>query len=108
MDLRNFYAQIREAEAKISGDFAVITSLDTPDGGKAGVVSEVQRSMAAKLFVERRARLASVEETDRYHAQMAAIRERVANPDSLKGMQVAVITQAELNQIRGRKPGSKE
>jgi hypothetical protein len=67
MDLRHYYARIRETEATLEGDFVVVVSCETPDGGRAGVASEVPRALAAKLIVERQARAASEEERREFH-----------------------------------------
>ena len=54
MDLRAYYQKIREVTEKIEGDHVVIISLETPDGGRAGVRTEVQRGVAARMIVEGR------------------------------------------------------
>jgi hypothetical protein len=59
MDLRVYYRKIREVESGLSGEFVVLVSKDTPDGGKAGVLTEVPRYQAAKLIVEDKARAAT-------------------------------------------------
>ncbi|MCZ2155385.1 MAG: hypothetical protein LC114_16030 [Bryobacterales bacterium] len=66
MDLKSYYHQIRERAAELPSDFLVVASLATPDGGKAGVLTEVTRQQAAKLIVERRARPATGEETTEF------------------------------------------
>jgi len=60
MDLRGYYQKIREVEATIADAYAVIVSLETPDGGKAGTQTEVTRSLAAKMIVNGLAKLAKV------------------------------------------------
>ena len=62
MDLRGYYQKIREVESKIADAFAVIMSLETPDGGKAGTQTEVTRSLAAKMIVNGLAKLAEAED----------------------------------------------
>ena len=62
MDLRGYYQKIKEVEAKIADAFAVIVSLESPDGGKAGTQTEVTRSLAARMIVNGRARLATAAE----------------------------------------------
>ena len=52
MDLRGYFEKIKEFEAKTKDAFAVIVSLESPDGGKAGIITEVSRSLAAKMVVE--------------------------------------------------------
>ena len=67
MDLRMFYKKVRKLEEEIAETHPVVVSVETQDGGKAGVKTEVHREMAAKLIVEGRARLASDEESGEFH-----------------------------------------
>lgn len=77
MDLRAFYQKMRKIEQEITAPHVVMVSIETPDGGKAGVRTEVNRESAAKLIVEGRSRLATPEEADEFHRHMrASIRER--------------------------------
>lgn len=69
MDLRAFFQLIREVEKQIVGDYAVVMSMATPDGGKAGVLTEVSRTAAARLVTEQRARLATTAENEQYTSQ---------------------------------------
>jgi hypothetical protein len=73
MDLRGYYQKIREIEAKIAEAFAVIVSLESSDGGKAGTQTEVSRALAAKMIVEGLARLATPEEKRAFESQREAI-----------------------------------
>ena len=63
MDIRHFYEKWREIEAGLAEGNVVVVSLQTPDGGRAGVTSELSRKLAAKLIVEHRARVADADET---------------------------------------------
>ena len=49
MDLRVYYQKIRDIESKIAHEFPVVKSLETSDGGKPGILTEVPRRIAAKL-----------------------------------------------------------
>jgi len=66
MDLRMFYQKLRKVEQEIAGDHPVVVSLETPDGGKPGVKTEVTRENAAKMIVEGRARIATKSECADY------------------------------------------
>jgi hypothetical protein len=68
MDLRAYYRTVRETESHITGQYAVLVSLATPDGGKAGVLTEVARYEAAKQVTEGRARLATQSEAKAFYA----------------------------------------
>lgn len=86
MNLKDYYRDIAAQDAAIEDEFVLVISLPTPNGGRAGIVSEVKRTTAAKLLVEQKARLATPEEgkqirEERLEAQrqqdIAALQERV-------------------------------
>ena len=86
MNLRDYYREISEVESKIPGTFALVISLETSNGGREGMTSEVNRATAAKMIVEKKARLATPEEvselrTSKAEAQrlqdISALQERV-------------------------------
>ena len=52
MDLRQYFKKIRDTENGLTDLFPLMVSLETTDGGKAGVTSEVSREQAAKLIAE--------------------------------------------------------
>lgn len=68
MNLNVYYQKIRECEAGIAEDCAIVISNETPDGGKPGVKTEVPKRVAAKMVAEGTARLAEP-------AEAAAFRE---------------------------------
>ena len=59
MDLRSYYKKVRDADATLTGEHIVMVSLETSEGGKQGVLTEVPRAIAAKLIAEVRARVAT-------------------------------------------------
>ena len=71
MDLRAYYQKIRDIESKMADEFAVVVSLETADGGKAGAFTEVSRAIAAKMLVDGIALLAEAEEAAKFRAQRA-------------------------------------
>jgi hypothetical protein len=50
MDLKVFYQKVRQVEAGIEEPHVVVISHDTPDGGRAGVASEVKKTVAARMW----------------------------------------------------------
>lgn len=72
MDLRGFYDLIKKIAAEIAEDAAVIVSRETPDGGRAGMKTEVPRKLAARLIAEGKADLASPEEAVKFRASVEA------------------------------------
>jgi hypothetical protein len=67
MDIRVYFQKVREIERNIHDPFVVVMSLETPEGGKPGRMTEVSRSSAAQLIADGRVRLASVEEAQAFH-----------------------------------------
>jgi hypothetical protein len=72
MDLRVYYQKIRKIEADIKEPDVVVVSRETTDGGKAGVKSDVPRSVAARLIAEEKADLASTDEARQFRAEVKA------------------------------------
>jgi hypothetical protein len=94
--LKQYFRKIRETEAGIGETYPIIVSLDTPDGGKAGTVSEVSRQIAAKMIVEGRAVLASEEEKELYRQHQAAARKAHERADISRRIQVAIVSEPDL------------
>ena len=100
MDLRAYYQKIREIETRIEEAFAIVVSLETGDGGKADIVTEVSRGVAAKMVVEGIVRLASGEEAAGFLTQKAEA-VRVAEQEAAAGhVQLSVVSTSELNQLK--------
>jgi hypothetical protein len=100
MDIRIYFQKVREAENTIAGQYAVISSLETSDGGKPGRLSEVDRTTAARLIVENRARLATDEETQRYRDEANAIREAAEQAALASRVHVTLVNDPDLRPSR--------
>ena len=48
MNLKAYYQKLRQTEASLTNPDVVLISLATPNGGRAGVPTEVPRDIAAK------------------------------------------------------------
>lgn len=68
MDLRAYYQKIRRIEAGITEADVVIISRETSDGGRAGVFTDVPRSVAARLIADEKAELASADDAAGFRA----------------------------------------
>jgi hypothetical protein len=105
MDLRAYYQKIRETEAALP-EPCVTVSLETADGGKAGVRTEVPRKIAARMIVDGHARPATEEEAEAFRAAQAEAKRAADQLAAASRMQVTVIPSGELRQLRT--PGRKE
>jgi hypothetical protein len=100
MDLRDFFKKIREIEAAIETPFTLVVSYDTPDGGKAGIVVETPRSIAARLIAEGRARLATPDEMTIHHETIRLAVEAADQAALTDRVQVALVSEADLQGLR--------
>jgi hypothetical protein len=91
MDLRAYYKKVREIESGLSGPFVVVVSVETSDGGKPGVFTEVAKLTAAKHIAEGRARVATAEEADEYHLRNLEAKQAFDEAAAMNKMQFVVI-----------------
>jgi molybdenum-dependent DNA-binding transcriptional regulator ModE len=99
MDLKLYYQKIRDMESKITEAFPVVVSVETPDGGKAGVLTEVTPGIAAKMLVEGAARLATAQEAKAFRAGQAEAK-RAADEAAAAKVQFTVVSTTELNKLK--------
>lgn len=103
MDIKQYYRKVREVEESLADEFLLLVSLETPDGGKPGVVSEVARPLAAKLLVEGRSALASDAEQQAYRRRQLAERKASEQAKLARTVQVAILSDAEFQTRPSRK-----
>jgi hypothetical protein len=102
MDLKTYYSNIRAVESTLEGENIVVISLATSEGGKAGVATEVQRYVAAKLIADQRARVATAEEAEMFHLESEERRLRFEQEEEARRMRVMVIPSADLRKGKER------
>jgi hypothetical protein len=102
MDLRSYYKKLREAEATLTAEHLVMVSLETSEGGKAGVRTEAPRAIAAKLIAEERARVATEEEAREFHEANREARVAHEEVEAAKRIQVMVIPARDFEKQRER------
>lgn len=100
MDLRAYYSKIREIELEIAEEFPVVVSVDTVDGGRGGVLTEVTRRIAAKMIADGRARLGDDSERGEFLERKLEAKKSADQIASSSRMQVTVLTD---KPARGRK-----
>jgi hypothetical protein len=100
MDLKVYYEKIREHEAKLSGDYQVVVSVATADGGKAGVRSEVPNRIAARMVLDGIARLANAKEAEHFRALQVEAKRVADELAAASKMQISVVSRDELDRMR--------
>ncbi len=105
MNVRVYYQKIREAEAGIPEEYPVVVSRETADGGKAGVLTEVPRRVAAKLLVEGLASLASGAEADAFRSKQVEAKRAFDEEAAASKLQLTVVSATELERMKGARKG---
>ena len=100
MDLTVFYRKVRQIEKEIAGDYAVVVSSETPDGGVSGRTANVPKAIAARLVVEGKARLATSEESERHHAETAHAIEAGKKRELLGRAQIRLLSDGDIDALR--------
>ena len=108
MDLQVYYKKIRDAEDSLKDPSVVVVSLETPDGGRPGVRTEVTRRIAATMIVEGGARLATPEEAHEFQEQKAESKRQADQLAATSRMQFTVISANELRKLKGGAQAGKD
>ncbi len=95
MDVKQYFRKLREVETSLTEAYPLVISLETSDGGKAGLVSEVSRAAAAKLIIEGRAVLADEKARAEYREQQAAAKKAAEKSELAKRVQIAILSEPE-------------
>lgn len=102
MNLKRYYSEIREIEASLDGEHILMMSLDTEDGGRAGVVTEVPRYEAALMIKQQRGRVLSEEESAGYRLSTAERRVKANEARLAERLHVTVVSTDALLQAKTR------
>ena len=91
MDVRQYYKKLHELEAKMPEAHVLVVSLETDDGGKEGVITEVPRRNACQLILEGRARRAEPKEEEEYRRMERLKRDEFQRARTAAKMQVTLV-----------------
>ena len=108
MDLKVYYDKIRELEQSFQSAYPVVVSLETPDGGTPGVMTEAPPRIAAKMIVEGRARLADDLEAMEFEEQKMEAKRVADHLQASARMQVTVVSERDLRALRSANPPAKQ
>jgi len=100
MDLKQFYNKLRTIEQEIADPHVLVVTHETSDGGRAGHKVEVSRRNAARLILEGRAHLATLEETTKYRNDVQEALQAAQQRAAAERVQVSVISEADLRAIK--------
>jgi hypothetical protein len=108
MDLKVYYQKIRDLEQGFQSAYPVVVSLETPDGGTPGVMTEAPPRIAAKMIVEGRARLADPAEAKKFEEQKMEAKRVADHLQASARMQVTVVSESDLRALRSSKPPARQ
>jgi hypothetical protein len=108
MDVRVYFQKVRQTEASIGEPQPVVVSLDTPDGGREGVRTEVTRALAARMIVDGWARLATAEEAAEYRQKTVEAKQAAEQAAAVGRLQIAVISDSDLRAFKSGKESGKQ
>ena len=100
MDVKVFYQKLRKIEQGIADEHVVLVSHETPDGGQAGLKTEVSREVAARMIAEGRARLAELDESTEYRERTAEAQREAERRAAAERVQVKVIAHADIHPVK--------
>lgn len=92
MNVKEYYQRVREVAARMPEDAVIIRSLATANGGKAGVLTEVSRQIAATEIVNGTATLATAEESAAYYREMDTKRQMAEKAQALTRLHLSLTT----------------
>ena len=101
MDLKSYFRKIRQAEQEIAEPHTFVMSLETSDGGRAGLLTEVTREIAARMIVEGRAVLAAKPDRDKFLERQASARSAAQRADLAQRLQVTIVADGESVRANG-------
>ncbi len=107
MDLKVYYQKLRQAEEELQGPHVAVVSLETPDGGRAGVLTETERANAARMIVAGRARPATAEEAAGFRAKAEEAKRAADQAAAASKVQFTVVSEADLRTLRKSGAGPK-
>jgi hypothetical protein len=107
MTLEQYFFKIKKLTEALTAESVVVVSLETFDGGKAGLLNELPKELAAKWVVEDRVRLASDQESAEYRTAQAKQPEAIGDFAEELAIRLARLATKELKAKRSRQRGRK-
>ncbi len=101
MDLQLYYRKVRETASTIKDEFPVMVSRETPDGGKAGILTEVPAKLAAKMVVDGFANIASPKEATAFRERQIEAKRLADQAAAAAKVQFTLLSADDLNRLKG-------
>lgn len=96
MNLRTYYQTVKRIREGLPEPYMLVTSLSTPNGGKEGVVTEVETSLAARMIADLSARPATDEEIAAYQAECERLRGEAKEEEMRSRLRVTLVSEPDI------------
>ena len=108
MDLKAYYKKIRDVEAAIDEEFPIVKSLAREVGGPGGRLTEVSRTVAARMITDGFAELATAKEGRELRARAEEARKAEQERREAERIQFAILSEEDLRSLQGSGKGSRK
>lgn len=102
MNLRKYYEQVKTIRDGIPEAFVCVTSLATANGGRAGLVTQVDRELAARMIADGVARLSTAEETASYESENERGRTAAREEQLRNRLRITLVNEPEIETSRSK------
>jgi hypothetical protein len=96
MNLRTYYQNVKRIREGLPEPYVFLTSLSTPNGGKEGIVTEVETSLAARMIADLIARIATSEEIAAYQANCDLLRAEAKEDELRSRLRVTLVNEPDI------------
>jgi ribosomal protein L9 len=100
LDIRVYFQKLQALEQSIGTPWVLVVSEETTNGGKAGILTEVKRSVGARLILTGKARLATESEIEEYRAEQTRERTAAEQASMAGRVQIAILSDQELRALK--------
>jgi len=102
MNLRTYYQNVKRIREGLPEPYTFLTSLSTPNGGKEGVVTEVETALAARMIADLTARQATSEEIAGYQAECDILRAEAKEEELRSKLRVTLVNEPGIRLETGK------
>ena len=92
MNLRTYYQNVKRIREGLPEPYTFLTSLSTPNGGKEGIVTEAETSLAARMIADLTARPSTDEEIAAYRTECERLRAEAKEEEIRSKLRVTLVS----------------
>jgi hypothetical protein len=97
-----YYQNVRQTRERLPEPYVYVTSLKTPNGGREGVVTEVETALAARMIVDGSAREATAEEIAAHLSECERLRAAAQEDELRSRLRVTLVNEPDIRLETGK------